>query len=522
MAQVTRIDKLTDSNYLTWSRKIAALLVERDLAAALSTESAGDINLHAKAVALITLSVSDHLLHLVDPVAKTYDVLNKFKAYYAGKHTVRLVQLRRELANARMQPKETVAAYYARIINIRDRLALCNHAVDDADLKLAILAGLSDQYNVVVESIAHTQITLDDLLARLEGTEQRMNKTGKSPGWESNPAVPAKPGPDMGHSQALYAANGSNRRQNAPRPPPGPCPRCHDEGHWASDCPMRTQSQKKKSQCWVCGEHGHISRECKHKNTGHKSDADEGAIYSAVALAAAADDNDSCTDNHGCPFDSYADYCEQYGLLLAEETQEAWEEKEQNILTAFKASVAAEQKTIHSITSCPPGESNPSHTTVGFAKYIQQGMRALMHVLFASRHLCLCSTSVFIHVLLVLFSTVLVGGACALSMQHSKHMQHVALVALTHGILSALGVAAVSAWIHLCKSDPHQHLWHQCDSHTNLGSSYSNLALSSSHAMQYNTFGIKDITHTHTMAPRHHGITTATPSCHCTASACHL
>ena len=55
-------------------------------------------------------------------------------------------------------------------------------------------------------------------------------------------------------------------------------------------------------------------------------------MYTAVALVAADDDNYLRTDIRGCPFDSYADSCEVFGLLLTEKAQEPWELTEMAIL----------------------------------------------------------------------------------------------------------------------------------------------------------------------------------------------
>ena len=120
MHSQVRIEKLNDTNYAVWVRLIRAHLVERDLAGTLSESSSSTSEEHAKAVAIITLHVSPHLLHLVDSDMRAHKVLETIKKHFSGKNTVRLVQLKRDFATLRMQGRESISQYYNRAIELRD------------------------------------------------------------------------------------------------------------------------------------------------------------------------------------------------------------------------------------------------------------------------------------------------------------------------------------------------------------------------------------------------------------------
>ena len=289
-----QIPPLSDDNYALWTRLIKAHLVERDLGAALLDEPKPPAPVDQKAKAVLVLHISPHLLTLVDEKLSTFQVLNVLKAHFSGRNLIRLVQLRREFSSIRMQPKEKVSAFYSRVIELRDRLLLAGQEVPDSEVSMNLLAGLPEKFYMVIEAIGGLNLSLPDIVQRLEATEGRFTSTEP---------------PSSGGALAL-AANGKARRPiDYSKPPKGPCPKCGNNGHWGRDCPnsqdsshqrksgtnpVRTVSRETRT-CYTCGKTGHIARDCPMRPTASAnvagSDCDDLEEFSGTrhAVAFAAD-----------------------------------------------------------------------------------------------------------------------------------------------------------------------------------------------------------------------------------------
>ena len=255
---------------------IRAHLIERDLGSALKSGAPSDVDQKAKAV--VTLHLRPHLLKLLKEDHTTLESLEKIKQHFAGRNVVRVVQLRRELAALRMGADETVARYFDRATELRDKLELAGSPVEEKDLVITILAGLTDSYNFVVEAISAEDLNIGDTLSRLQSTEARLKAKGKEASEDSDVV-------------ALTVRAPSTTPKKSPdytRVPSTPCPICKEVGHWARDCTHPSKSGKNSRQasgssaqrsCYVCGKQGHIARDCP-----QRAGAEGPSVSFAVAL----------------------------------------------------------------------------------------------------------------------------------------------------------------------------------------------------------------------------------------------
>ena len=129
-----RIERLGETNYRTWKRMMRAVLVEKDLWAVVEeppqlpepmpTEQQEIADTKAayakakvdesKALAVITIHVSSHLLHLIDENGTAKQAWQALQKVYAAKSTARVMQLLEEFQSLRHKQKETLASYFGR------------------------------------------------------------------------------------------------------------------------------------------------------------------------------------------------------------------------------------------------------------------------------------------------------------------------------------------------------------------------------------------------------------------------
>ena len=125
-----------------------------------------------------------------------------------------MLQLRKELTSLEMWPTEGVTKYIARARDIREQLTAAGHAVADADVVLAVLAGLPEQYSTLVTVLetADKPPSLEDVLSKIMLVEQRITQTEEAAGVN-----------------AFFTPDGNNNERT----------------------------------CYHCGKKGHIKRECR-------------------------------------------------------------------------------------------------------------------------------------------------------------------------------------------------------------------------------------------------------------------
>ena len=227
-----------------------SLLVARDCHSALTEPADADLSL--KAHALITLHVEPHLLHLIDINANAATVWAAVERHFGGQQVVRLIELRREFTHLQLKDSESIADYFARAIELKEKFALTGEQLKDNEVRIQILAGLPPAYAPVVESIAFNELPIAQLMSRLQTTEQRLAR-------EKGLQFPA-----------AYVASGAAHSANS--------------NVAARERAAAGSSRRSRTKCYYCGKLGHISRDCRARKAEEKEDA---KAYSASAISTA-------------------------------------------------------------------------------------------------------------------------------------------------------------------------------------------------------------------------------------------
>jgi hypothetical protein len=230
------VDPLDVDNYATWRSKMKFLLITKGLWVAVVGDSV-DQEKDAKALAQIGLHVKDHHLPVLERCTTAKAAWQQLEAVYQA--NARKRQLRKELTQLKMGAAEPLTKYVALAKEIQNQLQAAGHAVSDQEVAWALLAGLPPAYDTVLtvlETSTDSDMLLDDIMPKLMSVEQRQSQVElRLPG-----------------EQVLMAKRQGRYRGN--------------------------QHQKVNRTCWVCGEPGHMARNCREKHDGQQRH------YSAVAL----------------------------------------------------------------------------------------------------------------------------------------------------------------------------------------------------------------------------------------------
>ena len=228
------MEKLGDTNYVSWSQEMCFYLQYKDLWDVVangipSGEAAKAKQQDQRARALIGLNVQSQYKSRVTSASSAKAAWDDLVDLFKSKTTASRLQLRRELNQLRKEPNESLTKYQGRLYSLRDQLISINAKPDDIDLILAFLNGLPEEYSTAIDVLTLSEtddanLKLSDLMPKLLLVEQRRGRSNDK-GQPSTPALGAFDG------------------QPAIRPKPGP--------------------PKPKVKCHYCKKLGHIKAECR-------------------------------------------------------------------------------------------------------------------------------------------------------------------------------------------------------------------------------------------------------------------
>ena len=225
-----RIEKLNDSNFHTWKRKIQLLLAYRDLEdyihddrptdeAAQTKWDRGD----RKAQAVIGLSLSDeHLEHVSDATSAKemwHALLNVFE-----RHTLlNKLAARRKFYTVTMEEGEKVLTYVNRVQHLAAVLRSMSVVIDDKEMAMAVLNGLPPRFDsliVALDALGNEDkiFSLDFVKSRLLQEEQRADMR------------------EVEETRTKNAALFNNARNQGPPIRRRHCTNCGRDGHSAERC----------------------------------------------------------------------------------------------------------------------------------------------------------------------------------------------------------------------------------------------------------------------------------------------
>jgi hypothetical protein len=145
-------------------------------------------NNNDQASCILVLSLPEHHLPVVRRPGMTAKGLwDHFADIYHRQSVARILQLRQQLTQLRMG-SESVTQYISRAQALQGQLAIAGHELSDADLFLAILAGLPESYatirTVIKSSVARGAAAppITEILPQLLDVEEDLKRSAYKPG----------------------------------------------------------------------------------------------------------------------------------------------------------------------------------------------------------------------------------------------------------------------------------------------------------------------------------------------------
>ena len=263
--EFTKFARLNDSNYVSWSLRMEAELVRKDLWEWVSGECgmpeviqeapAGDDgtpavtktnvkkNVEERALAKkkwaearaeLILRVEDSQLSHVTS-ANPAEIWSQLKLVHRARGFATRISIKRKFFTARKKPDESMSAWISRIRGIANHLNEIGAKVKDEEVILALTMCLPDHYNNLIITLdSSTQLEINTVITRLLNEEIRQEA---SPGDGSR---------SQGSQPREVAFVATTRDRSAKSHIT--CFRCGRKGHYRSECPRSAEGSDGKSE----------------------------------------------------------------------------------------------------------------------------------------------------------------------------------------------------------------------------------------------------------------------------------
>ena len=234
------LEKLESDNWSTWSRQFKGLLKSKKLHSIIdgTVKKEPDQEKDEQVMGLIELHLGKYLAPMADDCTTAQELWDKLEATFKAQNTARRLHLRRQLNNLKMEKAEPVTQYIARAKNLAGDLEGVGHKPEPTEVIEPVLAGLPEQYDVLVTVITASmeELDLDTILVKLLSEEQRINSRKET--------VP------------IYAMRDDRRESKGNKQPnsnsepkfKGKCNYCGIRGHKQTDCRNRVKDQQKSTK----------------------------------------------------------------------------------------------------------------------------------------------------------------------------------------------------------------------------------------------------------------------------------
>jgi transposase InsO family protein len=286
-ASTKLVDKLEGvENFRAWKYRIGLILEENDLARFVKEEvsepdDAAEKAKHQKdtirAKRIIADSIKDHLIPYVSSKKTLKEMFDALSRLYEGKNINRKMNLRTQLKNTRMQRGESIQEYFSRISQFKEQLEAIGDAIDEDELIMTALNGLTRPWDAFIQTIcARTEkLKFDGLWEECIQEETRVANREALLARDEDQALATHTKGGRKKSYFQKETHKESHPQNK---------FSHKESH-----PKRFQKkgqQKERDyssvQCYHCDKMGHIARYCparreeyKRKNKRHHAHAVE-------------------------------------------------------------------------------------------------------------------------------------------------------------------------------------------------------------------------------------------------------
>lgn len=185
-----KIEKLGDNNFHVWKQKVELVLAFRELDDVITDEGPPTEvdklekwkKRDAKAKAVIGLTLSDDHLDHVRGVSTAAEMWNAITNVFQRRTLMNIVRARRDFYSAQMGDDERVLVYINRVRQLAADLKSMDVAVEDEDVAMSILSGLSERFEPLIVAIdtmtGDRELTLEFVKSRLLQEEQRLIDRG--------------------------------------------------------------------------------------------------------------------------------------------------------------------------------------------------------------------------------------------------------------------------------------------------------------------------------------------------------
>ena len=180
-----RIEKLTDTNFHSWKRKIQLLLAYRDLEDYIHEDRPTDPDAQQKwdrgdrkAQAVIGLSLSNEHLEHVSDVSSAKEMWHTILDVFERHTLLNKLAARRKFYTVTMEQGEKVLTYINRVQHLASILKSMKVEIDDKEMAMAVLNGLPARFDSLIVALdalgnEDKDFTLDFVKSRLLQEEQR-------------------------------------------------------------------------------------------------------------------------------------------------------------------------------------------------------------------------------------------------------------------------------------------------------------------------------------------------------------
>ena len=187
-----KIDKLVDSNFHVWKQKVELVLGDREVTEHILDSAAPEDPSalaqwkkdDAKAKAVIGLTLSNDLLEHVRGIETAYEMWEAITNLFQRRTLLNSLSARRRFYSVKMNDGEKALAYISRVRQLAADLKAMDVKVEDGDIAMTVLCGLSSKYEHLIVAIdaakEDSELTLDFVKSRLLQEEQRIGSRVKS------------------------------------------------------------------------------------------------------------------------------------------------------------------------------------------------------------------------------------------------------------------------------------------------------------------------------------------------------
>ena len=173
------LEKLESDDWSTWSRQFSGLLKSKKLHSIIdgTIKQELDSEKDEQVMGLIELHLGKYLAPMADDCTTAQKLWDKLEATFKAQNTARRLHFSRQLNNLKMEKAEPVTQYIARTKNLAGDLEGVGHKPEPTEVIEPVLAGLPEQYNVLVTVITASQkeLDLDSILVKLLSEAQLIN-----------------------------------------------------------------------------------------------------------------------------------------------------------------------------------------------------------------------------------------------------------------------------------------------------------------------------------------------------------